>query len=231
MRDIAERKQHARKLFETIIQTEEEERSRFARDIHDDIGPLISALKIFTTSFLETSDTERKDKLAQQIGSIIREVIDSVKTISNDLSPHVLLNFGLHAAICNFIELFSKNVDITLSSNLGTMRFQATEESLIYRIIKELINNTVKHARATNIKIDIDYYEPALICHYRDNGMGFDWEHQISSMPKGLGINNIIARIRSLGGEYEVVSKPEHGFEINIVLQMKPQNAIDKQKI
>ena len=207
MRDIAERKHHARKLFETIIQTEEEERTRFARDIHDDIGPLISALKIYTTTFLETVDKERKDKLAQQIGSIIREVIESVKTISNDLSPHVLTNFGLKAAIQNFMELFSKNIDIKLSSNLGKMRFQATEESLIYRIVKELINNTVKHANASNIKIDLDYYEPALICHYRDNGIGFDWEKQVNSPSKGIGINNIIARIRSLGGEYEVMAE------------------------
>lgn len=219
MRNIAERKTHARKVFETIIQTEEDERKRFARDLHDEIGPLISALKIYTNSFLETTDAARKDKLARQIGSIMRDVIDSIKIISNDLSPHILENFGLKAAIQSFIDLFSKNIQITFESNLDDLRFPNTTESLIYRIIKELINNTVKHAGASQITINLDYFDSVLVCNYRDNGIGFDWEQQSGIPSKGLGISNIMARIRSLGGELEVQSKPGKGFAINFVFQ------------
>ncbi len=230
MRDIAERKNHARKLFETIIQTEEDERTRIARDLHDEIGPLMSALKIYTNSFLECKNAEKKDKLAAQMGIIIREVIESIKTISNDMSPHVLVNFGLLAAIQNFIELFSKNIRIKLTSNIGDQRFPTTVESLIYRIIKELINNTIKHARASEIFINIEYSNAALVCRYSDNGIGFDWKQQLKLPAKGMGISNIITRIRTLGGELEVHSEHRHGFEINFVLRTAPKDVNDKKE-
>ncbi|RPJ72085.1 MAG: PAS domain S-box protein, partial [Alphaproteobacteria bacterium] len=199
MHDITERKGHARKLFETIIQTEEEERKRIARDLHDEIGPLISALKIFTTSFIESHSMDKKNKLAGQMGSIVRDVIDSIKVISNDMSPHVLANFGLSAAILNFIELFSRSIHIKFSSNIEDIRFPTTVESLIYRIIKELIHNTVKHARASEISIHIDFGGNLLSCRYADNGIGFNWESQVEAPAKGMGIHNIITRIRSMG--------------------------------
>jgi PAS domain S-box-containing protein len=228
MHDINERKTHARKVFETIIQTEEEERTRIARDLHDEIGPLISALKIFTTSFIESSSPEKKDKLATHMSSIVRDVLESIKIISNDMSPHVLVNFGLMAAINNFIDIFSKNIDIHLHSNLDNTRFPSTAESLIYRVIKELINNTVKHAKATEIQIDLEYSNGSLKCHYKDNGIGFNWKEQVESPAKGMGINNIIARIRSLGGDFEVHSEePNKGFEISFILQTPTKNAIE----
>jgi PAS domain S-box-containing protein len=219
MRDITERKSIARKLFETIIQTEEEERSRIARDLHDEIGPLLSALKIYTTSFMESSSLEKKNKLAGQMGVIIRDVIDAIKDISNDMSPHVLVNFGLSAAIQNISELFSKNLSIHVQSNIGNKRFPETVESVFYRIIKELINNTVKHARAKNIYISLDYSEPVIICHYRDDGIGFDLQRQFNPPMKGMGISNIKSRIHSLGGDYEILTSPGNGFQINLVLQ------------
>ncbi|HLO57718.1 MAG TPA: PAS domain S-box protein [Bacteroidales bacterium] len=219
MHDITERKNHARKLFETIIQTEEEERKRIASDLHDEIGPLISALKIFTTSFIEATNSDKKDKLAQKMGTIVREVIDSIKTISNDMSPHVLMNFGLHAAIVNFIDLFTRSIKIKFKSNIESIRFPETIESLIYRIYKELLNNTVKHAHAREVDIHIEYVNDHLICSYRDDGIGFDWNQQTQMPAKGMGINNIITRIRSLGGDFTVKSEPDKGFAIIFELQ------------
>jgi signal transduction histidine kinase len=224
MRDITERKYLSRKLFETIIQTEEEERSRIARDLHDEIGPLISALKIFTTSFIETTNTDKKNKLAGQMGGIIRELIDSVKNISNDMSPHILVNFGLHSAILGIINLFSKNVEFHFASNLSGMRFSPTVESVVYRIFKELANNTIKHAKACNIFINIDYTETVLVCNYRDDGIGFDWPYRLDTPNKGMGINNIVTRIKSLGGEFEIHTAPGEGFEINFAINVSLNN-------
>ena len=143
------------------------------------------------------------------------------------MSPHVQVNFGLMAAISNFIEIFSKNVPILLHSNLGNTRFPSTTESLIYRIIKELINNTVKHAKATEIQIVREFINLKLMCDFKDNGIGFNWKEQVESPAKGMGINNIITRIRSLGGDFEVHSEPNRGFEISFILQTPIKNAIE----
>lgn len=218
LRNIEERKLHARKLFETIILTEEEERSRIARDLHDEIGPLVSALKIYTTSFLESTNAEKKEKLAAQMSTIVKDVLDSIKTISNDMSPHILVNFGVLAALKNFIDLFLKNITIHLESRMNDLRFPATVETLIYRIIKELINNTIKHARAKIIRISLNFENGTLMCHYSDDGIGFDWKQLVDNPRKGMGLSNIITRIHSLGGDFNVQSEPEKGFEINFIL-------------
>lgn len=222
MRNITERKSHARKLFEAIIQTEEEERSRIARDLHDETGPLMSALKIYTTTFMETSNAEKKNKLSGQIGIIMRDVIESIKEISNDMSPHVLVNFGLLAAIQNIINLFSKGLKIHLQSNLVDMRFPNTVESVVYRVLKELINNTVKHAQAGNIFITLEYSDTGLVCNYKDDGMGFDWPAFKESKTEGMGINNISSRIHSLGGDFEIVTSPGNGFAIDLQIKTSP---------
>jgi signal transduction histidine kinase len=161
------------------------------------------------------------------MSSIVRDVLESIKIISNDMSPHVLVNFGLMAAINNFIDIFSKNIAIHLQSNLNNTRFPSTIESLIYRIIKELINNTVKHAKATEIQISLEYNNCNLKCHYKDNGIGFNWKEQVESPAKGMGINNIVTRIRSLGGDFEVHSELNRGFEISFILQTPTKNAIE----
>jgi signal transduction histidine kinase len=169
-------------------------------------------------SFIECANAEKKDKLAEQIGNIIRELIDSVKSISNDMSPHVLENFGLSSAIQGIINLFSKDIMIHLFCNLDGMRFPTTVESVIYRIFKELINNTIKHAKANNIYLNMDYLDSVLVCNYRDDGIGFKWPQEVKSQNKGMGINNITTRIKSLGGEYEIHTEKGRGFEINFAL-------------
>jgi PAS domain S-box-containing protein len=224
MRNITERKSLSRKLFETIIRTEEEERSRIAKDLHDEIGPLLSALKIYTTSFVENDNIEKKNNLAGQIGVIIRDMIESVKNISNDMSPHVLVNFGLIAAIQNISDIFSRNISIHLQSNIEKIRFSEIVESVIYRVVKELINNTIKHAHASDVHIILNYYDQKLECRYKDNGIGFDLNQYLNNQTLGMGLNNIRSRIQSLDGHLDMITSPGKGFELTLYLK---SNAID----
>jgi PAS domain S-box-containing protein len=219
VRDITERKSISRRLIETIIQTEETERARIAKDFHDEIGPLLSALKIYVTSYAENDNIERKNIIAGHIGLITRDMIDSIKNISNDMSPHILVNFGLMAAIQNISDLFSQNIAIHLNSNIEKMRFPEIVESVIYRVIKELINNTIKHAHANDIFINANYSDQILECNYRDNGIGFDLNGYMLEQPKGMGISNIKSRIQSLGGHMDIITGPGNGFEINLYLK------------
>jgi len=225
IRDITERRFLARRLIETIIQTEESERSRIARDLHDEIGPLISALKIYMTSFLENDSIEKKNNLAVQMGVIIRDMIDSVKNISNDMSPHILVNFGLLAALQNIIELFSKTITIRLKANIHNIRFPSIVESVFYRVIKELINNAIKHASASGIEIVLSYNNPFLMCSYKDDGIGVDLAAYSNAQVKGMGLSNIKTRLQSLGGQLEISTSPGNGLTVNLSLKTSPDDA------
>jgi signal transduction histidine kinase len=126
------------------------------------------------------------------------------------------------------MDLFSGIVKTKLSSNLTGMRFPVIVESVIYRIIKELVNNTIKHAKASMIFVNLDYFDLALVCHYHDDGIGFDWQQQFNSQAKGMGISNIMSRIRSLGGNFEIQADPGQGFDISIVIKSSPIDANSK---
>jgi PAS domain S-box-containing protein len=219
VRDITERKFLSQRLIETIIRTEEIERTRIAKDLHDEIGPLMSALKIYITSFIENENIDRKNNIAGHIGVIIRDVIESIKNISNDMSPHILVNFGVIAAIRNISDLFNRNITIHLESNIEKIRFPEIVESVIYRVIKELINNTIKHAQANDIFINLNYNAIMLECKYRDNGIGFDLNNLFNAQSKGMGLSNIKSRIQSLGGRLDIETSPGKGFELFLSLK------------
>jgi signal transduction histidine kinase len=216
VRDIKERKFLARRLIETIIQTEETERSRIARDLHDEIGPLLSALKIYTTAFIENKLPKQRDSLAGNIGSIIRDMIESVKNISNDMSPHILVNFGLTAAMQNISDLFSSNLAINLDSDIDDLRFPEIVESVVFRVVKELVNNTIKHAGAEKVDIGLHYDGKILCCEYKDYGIGFDIDEYMNTPARGMGISNIKTRINSLGGQMEMQTSPGQGFFLTV---------------
>ncbi len=224
VRDITERKFLSRRLIEAIIQTEEVERTRIAKDLHDEIGPLMSALKIYITSFMENENIDRKNNIASHISIIIRDMIESIKNISNDMSPHILVNFGLMAAIQNISDLFTRNIAIHLQSNIGKTRFPEIVESVVYRVIKELINNTIKHSQAHDIYISLNYSTLSLDCRYKDNGIGFDLNKYFNAPARGMGLNNIKSRIQSLGGRMDMITSPGNGFELLLSLKTAAVN-------
>jgi len=144
---------------------------------------------------------------------------DLIAAAKHDRSINVEPALEWVSAVENFANLFSRNIRIHLTSNIDDFRFPKTVESLLYRIIKELINNTVKHAFASEINLDLTYRNQMLLCTYSDNGIGFNWNKQIESPTRGMGLHNIINRIRSLGGDFSVDAGPDKGFHIRFELQ------------
>ncbi|MBN1415599.1 MAG: PAS domain S-box protein [Bacteroidales bacterium] len=220
IRDITERKQFDKKIIDTIIMTEEKERENFAKNLHDEIGPLLSSIKMYIHS-LETAHTKKKQLfILKQLKDIMKEAIQSTKEISFDLSPHILSNYGLNAAVDSFINRISQIYTVSFDTNLGSKRFHELVETSVYRIIKELINNTLKHSQGTSIKINLKYVRGILRLLYTDNGKGLPAEHFLNKEPVGMGISNIISRAQSLNGVYKFFNVPGGGmgFECKVTV-------------
>jgi signal transduction histidine kinase len=128
------------------------------------------------------------------------EAIQTTKQVSNDLSPHILANYGIASAVENFIKKITDHIEIRFESNLENVRFDNSLETTFYRIVKELINNTIKHAKAKNIQIALNKKRNKLLLNYSDDGIGFD----INTIEKrGMGLYNLMSRIKSLDGKFE----------------------------
>ena len=157
-------------------------------------------------------------KVSNRALTLLDDALGSIKEISNNLSPHVLRNFGLVHAIISFthnIESLS-NLKFEVHYNYE-IRLNEIIEFTIYRILTELINNTLKYAEATLAIIEIYLEEPLLKVTYRDNGKGFDLENT-KKQNKGFGLINIENRIMKFNGSYLFDTKPGKGTKVAFTL-------------
>jgi len=213
-RDTTERKQMERKILSAVINAEEKERERVSKEIHDGLGPLLSTIKLYVNE-LEDEETPNEDKkeLLAQTNELINEAISSSRAISNNLTPRIILDYGLVKAL----ESFTRKINITqkiqiIFENRGfPERMDLTTELILYRIITELINNTLKHAGAHKIEIYLEKVDDSLQITYMDDGKGFDREEALKSKDEGMGLKNIISRLESINGVLKIHSRPGIG--------------------
>jgi PAS domain S-box-containing protein len=224
VRDISERKNFERKLLDTIIQTEENERKRIASDLHDEIGPLLSTLNMYASTLQDIKDEDKKNEFIGQIQELVQEATTNVRQISNSLSPHILNNFGLHTAMSSLLENQKKFYTIKFRSNTDGKRFPVNVEVTFYRIFKELLNNTIKHAEADTIMITLTFQDNILNMEYFDNGKGFDMEAILNDKSKGIGLYNIVNRIQAIGGNYSFNSLKK-GFIFTFIINTNLVNS------
>ena len=222
-RDISERKEVQRQILSAIIQTEERERGRIAQDLHDGLGPLLSSLKLYAKVLGTAADMEKRGQLLQTTNEVIDESMMLIKEISNNLSPSVLNDFGLASAIQSFCKkiTLTKEIEIKFDSNVFDQRFETNVEMVLFRILKELVNNTIKHALASRIEIFLLRTDKTLSLIYSDNGVGFDIKRVLDSKSSGMGISSIINRINSINGRLMFDSLAEKGIQVKIELELK----------
>ncbi len=215
MKKVEDSRRLTEKMFlNTIIQTEEKERKRFAKDLHDGLGPLLSSVKMSVSSLAQMKQDDASREIVENTELVINEAIKSLKEISDNLSPHILNNFGLVRALNNFSNKINiaKTIRINLISDLKDERFESNVEVALYRVICELINNTIKHAQAKKIDIQITRENEFLSVVYKDDGKGFDMSKVLEKpASSGMGFSNIYSRINSLKGEISIESEPRKG--------------------
>ena len=211
----AQRRLFEKKLMSAVLRTEERSRAQFSRELHDGLGPLLSSAKM-SLSTLSTEDMNDKDReTLRNTAQVIDEAIRSLREISNNLSPHVLNNFGLVRGIRHFIDRIGDMHGICINFNtpLRQERFDSNIEVILYRVVCELINNSLKHSHCTAIRLSLAFDGSQIALDYSDNGRGFN-PHAV--MDCGMGLSNISSRINSLNGTCEIVSSRGHGMSATI---------------
>jgi signal transduction histidine kinase len=209
------------KLIEAVILTEEKERKRIASDLHDGLGPLLSAVKLYFQAYIDAEDADDKAAIESKLIIIIDSAIDDSSRISHNISPHILEKYGLKIALENFVSEMNigKNTRFNMSFE-KINRFDLKVELTIYRTILELIHNTVKHAKASHISLKIFVSEGLLNVLYEDNGIGFLAEEKIDGK-QGMGLKNIKNRIHSLEGTVIFDNRQSEGMKALIKIPYK----------
>jgi len=193
---------YQKELVHAVILTQEQERKRIAQDLHDDISSKLNIVSLNVHLLFTPNLSENEvEEIKQDIIGLTNKALENSRRIAHDLLPPVLEKFGLTAAIEELCQEFksSKQVETIFKSNID---FEYSDENMqlqIFRILQELMNNSLRHGKATHIKIIFSVVNKINTCHYTDNGIGFDIE-SIQNQ-KGLGMKNIASRIEILKGE------------------------------
>ena len=206
-----ERSLFRKRLLSAVLRAEERSRSNFAKELHDGMGPLLSSAKMTMSALSTENMNEEQQQILQNSRLLIDESIRSVREISNNMSPHILTDFGLARGVRNFASRISQvhTADIEFSTNLDEERFDNDTEVVLYRIICELINNSLKHSGCSHIDISLLLEGKTLALEYRDNGCGFNI-NEVSAT--GMGLSNIVSRIDTLNGEIKLDSSKGKGM-------------------
>ncbi len=221
-RDITEQVEAQKKLMTVTIEVEEKERARYSRELHDGLGPLLSTIKLYFQWLAEYVQDEKGMIITQKGNQNINTAIQTTREIAFNLSPRILENMGLTEAVTVFIQNINelKVVHIDFKTN-SRERFNRNIEITVYRIITELINNTIKYAKATKVTIDVEINpeKSKISLCYSDNGIGFDLE-AVEAYGRGLGLKNLIQRVNTMQGALKIDSKPGNGVKVNVVLPL-----------
>ena len=204
-----------KRILTAVLRTEEKSRSQFSKELHDGLGPLLSSAKMSLTALSREERTPAQREIIDNTTYVIDEAIRSLREISNNLSPHVLNDFGLARGVQNFIDksVAMHDVKIRFTTNLRSERYDTDIEVILYRVICELINNSLKHAACTAVNLSLAQNGSELTLDYTDNGRGFNPQ---AMMDCGMGLSNIASRINSLGGTFDISSSKGKGMRAAI---------------
>lgn len=206
-----------KRILTAVLRTEEKSRSRFAKDLHDGLGPLLSSARMSLSALERETLPADQQEIIGNTTYVIDEAIRSLREISNNLSPYVLNDFGLARGIQNFVNKSAAihDVKIRFTTNLHTERYDTDIEVIMYRVVCELVNNSLKHSGCTEINLSLSKSGNLLSFDYSDNGKGFNPEAMTDC---GMGLSNISSRINSLNGTFDISSAKGRGMRAKILV-------------
>lgn len=204
------------KAINAMLEGQEKERDRVARDLHDRLGSMLSAIKMQLGSLEARVTAARQDQQEQygKVTNLLDEAVGEVRRISHDLVATSLSRFGLQRALedlCDSIRV-SGRMDVELTTYGLEQRLERSVEIVVYRIVQELVSNVLKHARATEIGVSVTRQKGRLSVMVSDDGAGFD----PVSAKAGMGLNNVRDRAASIGGTVRIDSTPGKGTTVSV---------------
>jgi len=193
------------------INTLEKERARMAADLHDEMGPVLSSVKL-KVNCLDITSAEDQAQL-EKINNHIDQIILRMREISNDLMPNTFLRRGLVAAIEESIANNDFKPDLQIRFQYSDIPNLDTEKAIhLSRLVQEVIHNTVKHAHAKNLSLDLKVNDHKLVLRCWDDGVGFNY-HKLVNESTGLGLRSLLSRTEIMNGEMYVDNHSDKGTE------------------
>jgi signal transduction histidine kinase len=202
----------------SVIEAEEKERIRIATDLHDGVGQLLSAAKLNLSSLeskLNLHNTDEQTAFKNAI-DLVDDSVKEVRAVSHNMMPNTLLKLGLASAVKEFITKIqgTPNLKVNLEIVGLTGRLEQEKETILYRVIQEVVSNIIKHAKASELTLQLIKHEKEISILIEDNGVGFDTSKMNDF--DGIGLKNILSRVEFINGTVHFDSVVNRGTTVII---------------
>jgi PAS domain S-box-containing protein len=216
--------QTLRTLSRQLLQVQEEDRRTIARDLHDEIGQSLTAIKLNVERAQRTSDRAARERIMKDCIQITDSVLNQVRNLSLDLHPSILDDLGLSYALKWYADRQAERagLKVEVAADPSEPRLPQDVEIACFRIAQEALTNVVRHAQASRASITLKRLATRVELRIQDDGIGFDARTVQSSMDGGtnIGLTGMRERARLVGGEVHVKSAPQKGTEITAIVPL-----------
>jgi signal transduction histidine kinase len=210
--------EHARRLVGQLVTAQEDERRRISRDLHDQLGQQLTALRLKLAALKEACGDEELCAQVEAVQKLAERVDSEVDFLAWELRPTALDDLGLTAALANFVQEWSKHYQIPAEVHVegfgsGALRLPPQAETCLYRITQEALNNIAKYAQAARVAVLLERRDSQAVLVVEDDGVGFDPEESMAGA-RGLGLVGMRERAALIGGSLEIESASGQGTTI-----------------
>jgi len=204
-------------IFNAVFETQSKERKRISEDLHDELGPLLSGIKIRVGTLRDMNEQTEKEAMIKETEVSLDKAVQEVRAITRNLMPRHLEEYGLIAELEEMKHLIEKSKSVKMNLRFSGLETRLTPlvEINLYRIINELVNNTMKHSQADTININMTRDKKGLRIFFSDNGKGFSPDANYN----GIGLKNIKNRINLFKGQYKIESVENSGTLFKIIFR------------
>ena len=212
-----------RRLSASVVEAREEERRRIARELHDELGQRLSAMKMELSTLAHDIHSRAYDRRVAAMIDMLDETVASVRRIAADLRPMMLDDLGLNAAIEWLARESAQRMGIDVTMRLGEVdpALDGPASTAVYRMVQEALTNVARHARATTVGIDMSQVGQELVLTVHDNGVGFP--SNTRRKEDSFGLIGIRERAYLLGGTLDIENPPGGGGRLTVRLPLRPQ--------
>ncbi|MFC1568980.1 PAS domain S-box protein [bacterium] len=225
---IQKHREELQHLSSRLLLTQEEERRRLSRELHDEMGQSLTAIKLNIATLQKKADgpiSEVFMEVLKETDTLVENLMEEMHHLALELRPSLLDDLGLVPALKWYVKQYAKRCEIKVSLEALNIeeRLPAKHETILYRIVQETLTNIAKYAKASRVVIRLQSSNEAVYANIRDNGHGFDVNEIETRSPdqRGIGLVGIQERVAAVDGIVTVKSKPGKGTTVKVVLPLK----------
>lgn len=222
--------QELRRLSQQLVETQEEERKSISRELHDEVGQMLTALRVELHNLQQATPSQREQfrQRLEEARQLAEDALRTVRDMAMGLRPSMLDDLGLGPAVEWQAREFSRRYGVPVSVELeGRLEnLPERQRTCVYRVVQEALTNCARHARATQIRVVIHGRQDAIVLAIQDNGVGFDPE---KTSGRGLGLLGIQERVRELGGRVSIISQPGRGTLLSAEVPLGKEEALGER--